>query len=270
MTHYASINGAIIAAEKATISIRDRGLLFGDGLYETIQVRSGRCIRFDEHMARLRSGAGVLGLFSGIQCFDFSHAIFELLRANNLENARVRVTITRGSGAGPSIIITADALPEFKMETSRAIISSCYRRDEKSPLAVVKTLNCLPSVMARMEAEVAGADDAILLNTSGNVAEGSIANVFVIMGNKLATPSLDQGCLPGTVRAAVLEIAPTLGFDVEEAAIHPDTLFEADEIFFSSAIKLLRPIIELNSKRVGAGSYQACEKILTALLRQTE
>jgi branched-chain amino acid aminotransferase len=255
--------------EQANVSNRDCGLLYGDGLYETIQARSGRCIRFDKHLARLRHGSEVLGLPDGINGFDISQAAFELLEANGLKDARIRITITRGVGAGPTIIITADPLSEFKMETSRAIISS-YRRDEMSPLVGIKTLNCLPSVMARMEAEAAGADDAVLLNTQGNVAEGSTANVFVVKGNQLVTPALGQGCLPGTVRAAVLEIAPALGLEVGEDVLCQDALFEADEVFFSSAIKLLRPILNLNSRKIGSGNHEVCERILKVLVRQLE
>jgi branched-chain amino acid aminotransferase len=265
MGRHVSLNGVITPSEKAAVSVSDRGLLYGDGIYETIRAANGNCIRFDAHMARLRQGASLLGMTSALDGYDLSNAVGDLLKANGLTDARIRITVTRT----PTVLITADPLSEFTMETSRAIISS-YRRDEKNPLTGIKSLNCLTSIMARREAESAGFDDAILLNTEGGAAEGTTANIFVLTGNRLITPSLDQGCLPGITRSAVLEIAATLGFEVEEKAITPDTLSGAEELFFSSAIKLLRPITHLSDSGIGDGKYPVCERLLNQLLRQME
>ena len=274
---FAHVNGSIVAAKDAAVGIADRGLIYGDGLYETIRVRNGKCVRFRRHIERLFNGAGILGFNDSVFNVDFGGAIGELLEANGLTDARVRVTVTRGvstgpgkmGGAGasePTVVITADVLPESRLEPTRVIISS-LRRDERSPLTGVKTLNCLPSVVARIEAENKGADDAVFLNTDGKVAEGTSANIFLVFGDRLLTPSLDQGCLPGTVRAALLESAPELGLEAVECAIESDGLCEADEVFFTSAIKLIRPIYEVAGTSVGNGRQEACARILETLVR---
>ncbi len=274
---FAYVNGSIVPVGQAQVSIADRGVLYGDGLYETIRVRNGKCVRFGRHIERLLHGVSVLDLGESIRHVDFARTIDELLDADGMADARVRITITRGAGAGPgrmeaasrgepTVIVTADVLPEPRLEPTRVIISS-LRRDEASPLVAVKTLNCLPSVVARMEAEKAGADDAIFLNTQGNVAEGTTANVFLRVGDRLLTPSLDQGCLPGTVRAAVLEMARELGFEPDESVIEPAMLRDADEAFFTSAIRLIRPICEVGADRVGQGTYEASSGTLETLLR---
>ena len=271
----AYVNGRILPLEDAAVSIADRGFLYGDGLFETIRVRSGKCVRLDQHLARLRTGARVLEIEGIPDKTDLERAVAALLDANALANARVRLTISRGLSAGPGIlsgtagpptvVITADDLPTAEPEPARAIISS-IRRDELSPLSSIKSLNYLPGILAIREAQAAGADDAILLNTAGMVAEGTVGNLFLVNGSTLVTPALDQGVLPGTVRAAVIELAPGLGLEVEERAVEPDELASADEVFFTNAIQLVRPVRKLNGAALGTGTYPVCQRMRQALL----
>jgi branched-chain amino acid aminotransferase len=264
------VNGAIVRADSAGVSVFDRGLLYGDGLYETIRVRHSRLLRFDLHIQRLQHGASVLGIPLGN--IDVRAAVSELLEANGLRDARVRVTLTRGNiGADnqPNCFITAVPLPEHATGPIKVAVSS-YRRDETSVLCGVKTLNCLASVMAEIEAGKAGADDAILLNTQGRVAEATTANVFLVTGRRLLTPALDQGCLPGTVRSALLALASELGIEPVESAIEVDTLFEAEEIFLTSAIRLVRQVAEVDGRLVGNGGCAVSERVRNALLREEE
>lgn len=260
-----SMPTGVPAAYHAGIGVFDRGLLYGDGLYETIRVRNGVCLRFALHANRLTRGLRVLQIPP--PDIDISAAIQQLLKANNLSDARVRVTITRGMSIGgtPTVVITAVPLPSHGLDPTKAVISS-YRREETSPLTRVKTLNCLASVMAGIEAHARGADDAILLNTQGNVAEATTANVFLVTGSRLITPALDQGCLPGTIRTAVLDLAPQLGLEPSEGEITPEDLTNADELILTSAIKLARPIVELNGRTIGRGTHHTCSRIRTALL----
>jgi branched-chain amino acid aminotransferase len=260
------INGDILPQDKAGLNVFDRGLLYGDGLYETIRVRNGRCLRFDSHAARMADGAAVLAIPLDIARLE--SAIDSLLQANHLSDARVRATLTRGAApiGDPTLIITAVPLPHHGLDPT-AVITSSYRRDETSPLTRVKSLNCLASVMAGFEAHARGADDAVLLNTRGNLAEATTANVFVVKGRRLMTPALDQGCLPGTVRAEVLALAPELGLDPIECEIGVDGLRSADEVFLTSAIRLARPIVELDGKVVGSGRHEVCARVREALLR---
>jgi len=271
---FAYVKGRIVPVGDAAVSIADRGFLYGDGLFETMRVKGGQCVRLDRHLARLTAGARVLGIEELPDEQALAKAISSVLDANGMQDARVRLTVTRGVTAGPgilagtagppTIVITANDLPSAEPEPARVIISS-IRRDELSPLSSIKSLNYLPGILAIREAQAAGADDAILLNTAGNVAEGTVGNLFLVNGSTLMAPSLDQGVLPGTVRAAVIELASEIGLEVVERAVSPGELAGADELFFTNAIQLARPIRELGGVIVGNGTYPISRRIRQAL-----
>lgn len=272
---YASVNGRLKPLPEARISVADRGVLYGDGIYETIRVRNGRCVRLDHHLDRLRRGLRTLHLGEAAAAMDFESAISALLEANQMRDARVRLTVTRGESAGagklvqectePTVIVTTHPLPEPPRQPVNLITSS-FRRDETSPLCGVKSLNCLPSVLARFEAAEQGADDAIMLNTRGLVAEATTSNLFIVAGNRLLTPSLDQGALPGTTRHALIGLAPTLGLQVVEKGLSVREVMEADEVFLTSAIQLVRQIGRVDGRVIGE-SHEASTRVLEALLR---
>ena len=270
---YASVCGRIVPIEQARVGVLDRGLLYGDGLFETIRVRAGQCARLERHLERLHAGAGTLRFGNVLDGFDFHSMIRSVLDANRLVDARVRLAVTRGESAGagriggsdgpPTIIITSDPLVPDPPEPADVIIAT-IRRDESSPLARIKSLNYLPSILGRIEAEDAGADDAILLNTSGMISDGTVGNVFLVKGDSLVTPSLDQGPLPGTVRAELIELAPKLGLQMAERTVSPDELAEADEVFFTNAIQLVRSVRSVGGSAVGIGRIVA-ERVREAL-----
>ncbi len=272
---FACVNGGIVRLAEAVVSIADRGFLYGDGLFETIRVRNGKCVRLDRHLARLAAGARVLEIEGIPDKTNLERAVAAVLDANRMQDARVRLTVTRGVSTGPglsagmagppTIVITASDLPSAEPEPARVIVSS-IRRDEFSPLSSIKSLNYLPGILALREARRAGADDAILLNTAGNVAEGTVGNLFLVKDERLITPSLDQGVLPGTVRAVVIERAPGLGLQVEERAVEPEEVVRADEVFFTSAIQLVRAVRELDCGRIGEGEYPIAGRMRRALL----
>lgn len=278
MGQFAYINGSLVDMAQASVSIRDRGLLYGDGLFETVRVRNGHPVRWERHLRRMREGARILMLESIAKGFDPGPVIQRVCEANGLTDARVRITITRGisesagqissPGNTPTFIVTSDPLPTQEPSPARVLTSS-VRRDERSPLSRVKSLNYLTSIFARMEAQRCGVDDAILLNTSGFVAEGTTANLFMVNGSKLITPSLDQGALPGTVREALIELAPSCGFGIEEREVGPEELLEADEIFFTNAITLIRPITEVDGLPIGRETFDVSNRLLD-VLRKSE
>jgi branched-subunit amino acid aminotransferase/4-amino-4-deoxychorismate lyase len=270
----AYVNGRVLPISRARVSVMDRGLLYGDGLFETIGVRGGGCVRLDKHLERLHFGAGVLGFADSLQGLDIIGGIAHLLDATGLADARVRVTVTRGESdgaglaagvrGGPTVVITAQPLPGSEPAPARVIVSS-IRRDEASPLSSIKSLNYLPGILAQREAAAAGADDALLLNTQGNLAEGTAGNLFLVLGDRLITPGLDQGPLPGTVRAAIIELAPRFGLEVVEGAVTPDDLFLADELFLTNAIQLARPVCEVSGQAIGDGSRRVCDRLRVEL-----
>jgi branched-chain amino acid aminotransferase len=256
---WAYVNGRIVKSDEQAISLYDRGFLYGEGLFETIRVKRGKCLRLPLHLNRLNQGSTVLNIT--IPSLDkLETAIQSVIDANNLCEARLRVTITPGehstagintsSSGSPTLVVTAYQLPDLEPSPLRVITSSLFRRDEQSPLSSVKSLNYLPSILALREARSAGADDAIMLNTKGNIAEGTTGNLFLRFGRILVTPSRDQGLVPGTVRATLIEIAPQMGMDLEERQVTKDDILRAEELFFTNAIQLMRPIKEVDGINV--------------------
>lgn len=272
----AYVSGRVVPLDEARVSVLDRGLLYGDGLFETIRVSGGRCIRLDRHLERLRSGSELLRLDAAPTDAEAREIIDSVLEANGLRDARIRLTLTRGESTGPgrlgadhsdlpTVIVTADPLPASRPMPADVVISS-VRRDETSPLSSAKTLNYLPSILARMEAEEAGADDAILLNSRGMVSDGVTGNVFLVRDARLATPSPAQGPLPGTARAALIEIAPSIGLEVVETEIDPRELTLADEVFFTNAVQLVRPIRSVSGEAVRGSATRVGNLVYAALL----
>ncbi len=243
-------NGALCQADAIIVSAADRGLLLGDGLFETILARNRKPLRLDRHLARLVDGAGVIGL--AIPPVDLAGAVMETLAANDLVDASLRLTVTRGVGPRgvlppspccPTMLITAAPLapppsPAF------CIVARTTRRNEHSPLSSIKSLNYLDGILARQEAQRAGADDAILLNTAGFVAEATAANLFVVRNGEILTPPVREGALPGITRETSLSI---------------DDLMAADVLFMSGSLSL-RAIARLNDRLLpGAGEEVIAE-----------
>lgn len=253
--NWAYLNGKILPATEPAVALVDRGFLFGYGLFETIRIQNGRCIRFSRHMSRLADGARLIGLDNLPTPHAIQEAISSIIEANSIRNARLRLTVTGGisleagitlqGNPNPSLAIVAYELPDTEPSPASVIIST-IRRDEQNPLSSLKSLNYLPSILALREARSKGADDAVMLNTRGHVAEGTVGNIFLRFGDTLVTPSLDEGLVPGTVRAAIVEHAPELGLQVIEKEVTTDELTRADEAFFTNAIQLIRPIREIN------------------------
>jgi len=246
-----SLNGSLMEPEAARIAPGDRGFTLGDGLFETLRVKAGRIQRRDAHLARLARGAAVLAL--PLPALDLAAVLEEVRAANGLEEGSLRLTVTRGEGPRgvlpppspqPTVLVTAAPLAS-PAAPARLILARRTRRNEFSPLAGVKSLNYLDNILARQEAAEAGADDAILLNTRGSVAETSIANLFAVIGGRLLTPLLTDGVLPGIMRAAVLALEGT------EETLTPADLARADEVLLTSSLGI-RSVALLEGRPLGA------------------
>ncbi len=255
------LNGYHLPYKEASVSISDAGLLRGYGLYETLRYVNGKCVRYIFHKRRLDKGINYLKLPETLSHIDFESAIQELVEKNGLKNARVRITITAGTNS-PTILITANTLDLPDLSPISVILSS-FRRDEKNPLCSVKTTNCLTSILAQIEAKERCFDDAILLNNSNNVAESTTSNVVIVKGDKIITPSIDQGCLEGTTVEAIIQSAARIGMKPEQRAIAPEELFDADEVILTSAIKLVRLVGSIEGRAISRGKTA---KLLLELL----
>jgi branched-chain amino acid aminotransferase len=275
------INGRLMPVGHAGLDPRDRGFTLGDGLFETLRVRDGRPWRLDAHLARLRSGAAVIDLPVPWRDDELAGAIAQTVAANALSEAAVRATISRGIPASrgllpdpdapPTLVIHAQQFagypPEIYARGMHASISH-IRRNEYSPLANLKTLGYLDNVLARRDAAAQGMDEALLLNTRGQIACATAANIFVLLDGILVTPPLAAGVLPGTVRATILEqLAPRCGQPAAERPLSLDDLGRADEAFLTSALLDVMPITVIDAHPVGSGTPGPVTSMLLAAAR---
>jgi branched-chain amino acid aminotransferase len=256
------LNGDFLKSETAATPALDRGLLYGYGLFETMRSYGGCVFRLEAHYRRLSESAILLDIPSHLTFDGLRTAIDALLEKNGLPDARIRLTLTAGSTpqpgnkTDPALLITAVPLIEYPTslyERGMSAITSAVRRNETSPLSRVKSLNYLDNLLAREEARREGADEAILLNTRGMVAEGSASNVFLVSDGRLLTPDLDSGVLPGITRAAVIELAAGADIACAEGEVEPATLSKAEEAFLTNSIIGVMPLTRLDGKLIGDG-----------------
>ncbi len=237
------------------VAADDRGLLLGDGLFETILAEDGRMDRFDAHLRRMVRGCTLLGLPPPDAGAAEASAREALLGAGlGAGRAAVRLSWTAGSGRGldrpqgppPRLLVAAFSAPP--PQGPARLVTVGVRRNEGSPASRLKTLSYLDHVLARLEARGRGADEALMLNNAGEVAGGAAANLFWIEHGRLYTPALECGVLDGIVRAAVLAAAGELGVERRELRAGPEALARADALFLTSSLIGVRPAAELDGR----------------------
>ena len=270
MGGFVYVNGEIVGRDAATVSAFDRSFLYGDGLFETVRAYEGAPFRMDEHLDRLAGSAGALGIPMPARA-AVADAVARLIDLNGLGDAYVRITLSRGTHAGalapdeppePTLVIEARELrpypPELYERGARAIVSS-LTHDSSSPVRRHKTTSYITNVLARSEAKERGADEAILLDAAGRVAEGATSNVFCVRGGRLVTPPLDMNILPGVTRAAVIALAREAGHAVDEAPFGLAELRSADEVFLTNSLMEVMPVRSVDGREVaGAPDPVSC------------
>src|ERR1700730_14639018 len=217
------IDGKFYSQANAKISVFDHGLLYGDGIFEGIRFYNGRVFRLEEHLERLWDSARSICLEIPISRGEMTQALLETIRQNDLRDGYIRLLVTRGVGNlglnpaqcdRPSVIIIAATIvlyPEAMYQNGLTVVTVATRRTNPASLnPAVKSLNYLNNVMARIEANLAGADEALMLNDAGNVAECTADNVFVVKRGQIFTPPITAGALRGITRSVVFEIAAEL------------------------------------------------------------
>lgn len=263
---YVMVDGELHPARGRHVSALDRGFTLGDGVFETIRVAAGRAFRLPAHLARLRRSAAALHLPVTWGDDALSEAVAEVSAANRLADAVVRITVSRGvatergllppSRPVPTVAIQASPFRELSSESLRrglSAVTSSIRRNETSPISRIKSCNYLDGVLARLEAQRAGADDAIMLNTSGYLACCSAANLHLVCGGRIQTPALACGVLAGITRQVVRELAASLGLRAEEAWLRPADLWAADEAFLTNSVLGIAPLTRVDGRGIGTG-----------------
>jgi len=279
------LNGQLIPRSKAKLSPFDHGFLYGYGLFETMRAYQGHIFRLDRHLARLRRSTQSLGLTHSILNIvegkqSLEAACMEILEANKLKDARLRLTVSAGEGdmtpdpgtcSSPTVLITARdlvPLPPGKYESGFKAALSSLRRNSQSPLSRLKSTCYMENILARMAARAAGCDEAILLNEQGYLTEGSTTNIFLTSNGALITPSLESGVLPGITREAILEIGRASNIKILERQVELKELIEAEEAFITNSILELMPLTKFEGKPIGTGKPGQLTKELLAAYRK--
>ncbi len=260
------IDGKFYPESDAKISVFDHGLLYGDGVFEGIRFYNGRVFRLEEHLQRLWDSARSICLEVPISRAEMTEALLETIRKNDMREGYIRLLLTRGIGnlglnpaqcKRPSVIIIAAPIalyPKEMYEKGLSVVTCATRRTNPASLnPAVKSLNYLNNVMARIEANLAGADEALMLNDQGNVAECTADNVFVIKNGQIFTPPISAGALRGITRAVAFEIAAELGIRITETDITRHDVFVADECFLTGTAAEVIPVIRADGRSIGAG-----------------
>jgi branched-chain amino acid aminotransferase len=261
------IDGGLVERDQARISVFDHGFLYGDGVFEGIRALGRRVYKLEQHLARFETSARALALALPGGRERARAAVLTALRALDRDEAYVRLIATRGDGPlgvdpttcpEPRLICIADALRLFAPEKAAAgidLVTASLRRPPADVLDPrVKSLNYLNNALARLEARQRGADEALLLNQAGMIAEATAANVFVVLGGELATPLPSDGALAGLTRAGVLELARELGLPAHERTLGRYDLFAADEAFLTGSGAGIVPVRSFDGRAIGAGA----------------
>lgn len=247
------LNGKFVPEEQATVSVFDRGFCLSDGLFEAIPVYRSKIFLWEKHFERFQAGAQILKIklpFLPDAIRDFAQ---ELLRKSQMADCVLRMQLSRGTGPrGYSIkgadlpILVMSLHPRPKISSPAQIIISSVRIPSNDPLASFKACNKLPHILARMEADERGADEALLLNTDGNIAEATSANLFWTEKKSVCTPPLRSGALPGVTRGVVLKICERLQIPRSEKDIAPESLLKCEGAFLTSIAVEIREISKVN------------------------
>jgi branched-chain amino acid aminotransferase len=260
------LDGEFLDQSEAKVSVFDHGLLYGDGVFEGIRFYNGRVFRMEAHMDRLWESARSICLEIPISRQEMDEALLETIRRNDLRDGYVRLIVTRGVGnlglnpvqcKRPSIIIivaTIALYPEEVYRNGLTVVTVATRRVGPAALnPAIKSLNYLNNVLARIEANLANADEALMLNDAGNVAECTADNVFIVKRGEIMTPPITAGALRGITRSVVFDIAAELGLRISEPELTRHDVYIADEAFLTGTAAEVIPMVKVDGRIIGDG-----------------
>jgi branched-chain amino acid aminotransferase len=274
------INGRYFNEQTAKVSVFDHGLLYGDGIFEGIRAYNGRVFKLKEHIDRLYHSAKALLLEIPMTPAAMTGAVVDTCRKNRLRDAYIRLVVTRGPGTlglnpkrctDPQVIIIADKIqlyPPALYERGMDIVTVPTTRNLVNAVnPAIKSLNYLNNILAKIEANIAGVEEAIMLNAQGFVAECTGDNLFILRGDELLTPPLSAGALYGITRGVVMELGRTAGLRVREADLTRYDLFIADECFLTGTGAELIPVVKIDGRVIGNGKPGSITRSLVQAYR---
>jgi branched-chain amino acid aminotransferase len=271
------IDGKYYDERTAKISVFDHGLLYGDGIFEGIRAYNGRVFKLKEHIDRLFYSAKAILLEIPMSHSGLMKATVETCRKNKLRNGYIRLVVTRGVGTlglspksckRPSVIIIAGSIrlypPEFYAKGLNIITVPTTRNLHSALNPAIKSLNYLNNILAKIEANNGGCEEAVMLNAEGFVAECTGDNLFIVKNGALFTPPLSAGALYGITRQTVIELAQEAGLKVSEPNLTRYDLFNADECFLTGTGAELIPVVKIDGRVIGSGKPGALTRRLVA------
>lgn len=279
MTRLACVDGELLAPEDAKVSIYDRGFLYGDSVFETIRTYGGRPFALDEHVRRLERSSELVGIDLPVAPAVLAAEIERAIAAGGNAESYVRVMLTRGVGplgldpsqvTRPFRVIFIEPLTPLPAAMYRDGVSVITYRTERASDAAhgAKVGNYLAGMMALRVARQTGAHEALILDVAGRVTEGTTSNVFIVRGQTILTPPDDAGILLGITRAKVIELAPQIGLSVKFSPLVVTDLLSADEVFLSSSMREILPVIRVDGTEVGQAKPGPQTRALHKAFRQ--
>jgi branched-chain amino acid aminotransferase len=260
------IDGKFFSERDAKVSVFDHGLLYGDGVFEGIRAYNGRVFKLQEHVERLFESAHSILLEIPQTRAQVARAVIDTVRANKLKDSYIRLVVTRGVGSlglnprgckNPSLIVIAGKIqvypPEMYARGMEMITVPTVRSLHSAVNPAIKSLNYLNNILAKIEANNAGVEEAVMLNAQGYVAEGTADNLFIAKRGALFTPPLSAGALYGITRATVIELAEQAGVEVSEPNLTRHDLFNADECFVTGTGAEIMPVVKIDGRAIGTG-----------------
>lgn len=280
-----AIDGAILTPGQATVSVYDRGFLYGDAVFEVLRTYDGRPFAVDEHLARLRRSAERVFITLPVDDATLRREIdaaLALARGDTSRESYVRVVVTRGTGplsldpdtaTHPLRVILVEPVvppPRDAYLHGIALASVSARRAvDDTAASGAKVTNYLANLLALREAHGRGAQEALVVDARGHVVEGASSNVFVVTAGRVATPPESAGILVGITRAHMLRAARGLGVPVDERDLLPDDVYGADEVFITSSIRELLPVVRVDDRTIGSGAPGPVARALHRRFRES-
>ncbi len=291
MTTLVNVDGKLGSAEDRLLSPLDQGFLFGASVYETVRTYEGRVFLLERHLERLRQSASALDITLDVTDEELEARVEETLVAAGNAEASIRIVVSAGVGSidyraesasRPTVVVIVRPLPEYPeslyRQGARAVIVPMMRATRGGLDPRIKSSNLLTNLLALREAQRQKAYEALMLNPEGEVAEGSMSNVFIVAKRVIRTPPLSAGLLEGITRELVVEVAREKGYAVEERGFKPAELLSADEVFITASARQIVPIVQVNETRIGGGKpgpvtiglIAAYKEKVRALIRKKE
>jgi len=262
MMEIVALNGALLPLEQASVSVMDRGFLFGDGVYEVIPCYAGQLFRWEQHLTRLKYSLQETRISVPFTDEEWKHHLERVINANDIKNCSVYLQVTRGVQSvrdhrfqhidKPTIFIRVTPLPDVDEKPSAAGKTMFSVDDIRWKRCDIKAITLLANCLARQEAEEAGADEALMIH-DGYAIEGSASNVFMIKNDELFTPPKSPKILGGITRDLVVELAKSKGLKVTEQVFTLEELMLADEVWITSSTREIQPVVKIDHQTIGSG-----------------